>query len=275
MPITGGLDRAVARAASIGATALQVFTHNQRQWTMPPLAAGAAPRFAAARRDWGGHPVAAHDSYLPNLANPDPEKRARSQAAFAAELVRAQTLDIPFLVTHPGAHLGAGAERGLALYARTLDAAIEASGTSAPRILLETTAGCGTTLGSTFAELARILETSRHPDRLGVCLDTCHAFAAGYDLATSAGFHATMAELRATVGADAVRFLHLNDSQHPLGSHKDRHEHIGQGHLGPNAFRNVLNHPDLAALPMTLETPKDETLAHDLRNLTTLAGLIE
>ncbi len=281
MSVSGGLHKAVERIRAVNGTALQVFTRNQRQWNPAPLSEEEIREFARARAQWGDYPVAAHDSYLINLANPDPDKAQKSAATFTAELERCAGLDIPLLVTHPGSHLGAGVDVGIERYAANLDKALEKAGERGPTVLLETTAGQGTNLGSTFEELAAIMAASRHAERLGVCLDTCHAFAAGYELRTPDGLDRTMDLLDRTVGLDRLKLVHLNDSKGDLGSHLDRHEHIGLGALGTEAFRLLLRFleadPDLRSVPLVLETPKDGTnkdgLAYDRRNLALLRRL--
>ena len=275
MSISGGLDRAVERVRSVNGTALQLFTRNQRQWTAPELTPEEIDAFRAARAEWGDYPVAVHDSYLVNLANGKAEQAERSLAAFAEELRRVEALGIPLLVTHPGSHLGAGVERGGARYTARLDEAVERSGTSGVLVLLETTAGQGTNLGSTFEELAAIIAASKYPDRLGVCYDTCHTFAAGYDIRTPEAFDATFVRFDETVGLDRLRLLHINDSKHGLGSRKDRHEHIGEGAIGREGFRLLLADERLRRLPMVLETHKEKDLEEDRRNLRVLRELAE
>lgn len=274
MSIAGGLHKAVERIMAVDGTALQIFTRNQRQWNVPPLTDEAIGLFAEARTRWGDHPVAAHDSYLINMASPKPEAAEKSRNAFAEELRRCQALDIPWLVTHPGSHLGTGAQQGLATYATNLDAAIEQSETDSVTVLLETTAGQGTNLGSTFEELARIMEASRLEHRLGVCFDTCHAFAAGYDLRTAKAYEATFAEFDRLIGVERIGFFHLNDSKTALGEKKDRHEHIGKGHIGETGFGLLMNDVRFADRPGTLETDKGDDLEEDRRNLALLRSLM-
>jgi deoxyribonuclease-4 len=257
----------------VDGTALQIFTRNQRQWKIPELTEYDAELFAAAWAQWGDYPVAAHDSYLINLASDKEDLLKRSILAFAEELRRIETLSIPYLVTHPGSHLGAGVETGIRRYAANLDRAIEQSGTAKGMILLETTAGQGTNLGSTFEELAAIIEASAHPDRLGVCYDTCHTFAAGYDIRTPEAYAATFDAFDRIIGLDRLKFFHLNDTKNEFDSRKDRHEHIGRGEIGERGFRNLMRDPRFADIPKTLETPKKEDLQDDVRNLTLLREL--
>ncbi|MGE4421521.1 MAG: deoxyribonuclease IV [Pseudodesulfovibrio sp.] len=273
MSIAGGLHMAFERIMRVDGTALQIFTRNQRQWKVPELTEYDAELFAAAWSQWGDYPVAAHDSYLINLASNKEDLLKRSVLAFAEELKRIETLSIPYLVTHPGSHLGAGVEAGIERYTANLDRAIERSGTKKGLILLETTAGQGTNLGSTFEELAAIIEASAHPDRLGVCYDTCHTFAAGYDIRTPQAFAATFEAFDRIIGLDRLKFFHLNDTKNAFGSRKDRHEHIGQGEIGVEGFRNLMRDPRFKDIPKTLETPKKEDLQDDVRNLTLLREL--
>lgn len=273
MSIAGGLHMAFEHIRAVRGTALQIFTRNQRQWRIPELSACDADLFAMAWSQWGDYPVAAHDSYLINLASPDPDLAERSLAAFSEELRRVEALNIPYLVTHPGSHLGAGVDAGIVRYAAALDQAIDGSRTSRAMVLLETTAGQGTNLGSTFEELARIMELSRHPDRLGVCYDTCHTFAAGYDIRTPETYAATFDRFDRIIGLPRLRFFHLNDTKSDFASRKDRHEHIGQGAIGLEGFRLLMRDPRFVRVPKVLETPKDKDLADDVRNLTLLRRL--
>lgn len=273
--VAGGLHLAFARIASVGGEALQIFTRNQRQWLAPPLTAEEVALFRRHWKEAGGLPVASHASYLINLGGGRPAQAERSVRAFAAELERCDSLGIPWAVIHPGSHGGAGIEAGLANVVRNLDRVFELAGKgSAVTVLLETTAGQGTGLGSRFAELAWIIGRTRFPERLGVCFDTCHVFAAGYDLRTDAAYAATMAEFDRTVGLERLRFFHLNDCRKDLGSRVDRHEHIGRGLIGLEGFRLLLNDRRFAAHPMTLETPKGDDLAEDRENLRLLRSLL-
>lgn len=273
MSIAGGLYMAFEHIGRVGGTALQIFTRNQRQWKIPPLTEYNAELFAEAWEQWGEYPVAAHDSYLINLASDQEDRAKRSILSFAEEMRRVETLKIPFLVTHPGSHLGRGVEAGIERYAANLDRAIEQSGTDAGMILLETTAGQGTNLGSSFEELAAIISLSKHADRLGVCYDTCHTFAAGYDIRTPETYAATFDAFDRIIGLDRLRFFHVNDSKTEFDSRKDRHEHIGQGHIGLDGFRNLMQAPRFANIPKILETPKGKDLEDDIRNLDLLRQL--
>ncbi len=274
MSVAGGLAAAFVRLERAGGEALQIFTRNQRQWRAAPVTAEEAASFRAAWHRAGGPPVAAHDSYLINLASDMPETVRKSGAALAGELDRCAALGIDFLVMHPGSHLGGGVKEGIGRFVYHLDAVL-ADSDSAVTVLLETTAGQGTNLGARFEELAAMIDRSRHPQRLGVCFDTCHAFAAGYDIRTPATYHRTFAEFDRLLGLDRLRLFHLNDSLNGLGSRVDRHTHIGQGEIGLEAFRFLMNDPRFASRPMILETPKGDDLAEDIENLTLLRSLVE
>ncbi|WP_319470072.1 deoxyribonuclease IV [uncultured Pseudodesulfovibrio sp.] len=275
MSIAGGLHMAFERIQAVDGTALQIFTRNQRQWKIPPLTPYDIELFTVAREQWGDFPIAAHDSYLINLASPKEEQAERSRIGFSEELRRIEALSVPYLVTHPGSHLGEGVEAGIRRYVENLDRAIEDSGTQTGMVLLETTAGQGTNLGSTFEELARIIELSAHSDRLGVCYDTCHTFAAGYDIRTPEAYAKTFDAFDRLIGLDRLRFFHLNDTKNEFNSRKDRHEHIGQGEIGLEGFRNLMQDPRFAEIPKTLETPKDKDLEDDRRNLAILRKMAE
>lgn len=275
MSIAGGLHMAFEHIRKVEGTALQIFTRNQRQWKIPPLSKVDIDVFGAAWEQWGDYPIAAHDSYLINLASPKDEQAERSRIGFAEELRRVEALNVPWLVTHPGSHLGQGVEAGIERYAANLDLAIEASGTEKAVVLLETTAGQGTNLGSSFEELGGIIAASKHPERLGVCYDTCHTFSAGYDIRTPEAYAKTFDAFDRIIGLDRLKFFHLNDTKHDLEAKKDRHEHIGKGFIGLDGFRNLMQDPRFALTPKTLETPKDKDLKDDMRNLQTLRQLQE
>jgi deoxyribonuclease-4 len=248
----------VEAASELACDCLQVFVKNQRQWSAPPLALTAVDRFKAALERTGVGPVVAHASYLVNLGSPDEQTRTRSVAALEEELARCQMLGIPYLVVHPGATLDAPKGVALRYVARSLDE-IRAARRSEPRepmILLETTAGQGTTIGHRLEHLADILAAVREPARIGVCLDTCHLFAAGYDFREPEAYAGLMDAIDRTTGLSAVRCVHVNDSKRELGSRVDRHEHIGIGKIGKRGFAHFLNDPRWAHTPMILETPK-------------------
>ncbi len=274
--VSGGLHRAFDHIASVGGESLQIFTRNQRQWQALPLTEEEIESFKESWKKAGAIPVAAHASYLINLGSGNKKQAARSVVAFTGELNRCDALDIPWVVIHPGSHGGDGIDAGLANVARNLDKVFKGAGKdSTVKVLLETTAGQGTGLGSSFDELARIIELSQYSDRLGVCFDTCHVFAAGYDFRTLETYHHTFQEIERHLGLERICFFHLNDSKKELGSKVDRHEHIGKGMIGLEGFRHLLNDPRFAGHPMTLETPKGKDLEEDRVNLATLRRLLE
>lgn len=272
--VSGGLHLAFERIKRVGGEALQIFTRNQRQWTPVELKEEEVLLYREAHEKSGSMPVASHGSYLVNFATAKEELLKKSTRAFVLELQRCQQLEIPYVVLHPGSHGGDGVEVGLNRFVAGLDHAIEQSETEV-EVLIETTAGQGTGLGASFEELAYILQNSQHSSQLGVCVDTCHVFAAGYDIRSAESYNAAISELDHQVGLQRVKFFHLNDSKKELGSRVDRHEHIGKGAIGLAGFKNLLNDPRFADLPMTLETPKGDDLKEDRQNLKTLRSLIE
>ena len=275
MSISGGIALAFDRLAQVEGEALQIFTANQRQWQPKTPTAAEIETFKVRRRQAAGVPVAAHDSYLINLASPNPETEGKSLAAFSEELRRCAALGVEYLIMHPGSHLGEGVEAGLRRFTANLDRAIgEADIGLQVMVLLETTAGQGTNLGASFEELATIIAASAHPKQLGVCYDTCHTFAAGYDIRTPKGYAETMARFDQLLGLERLRFFHLNDAGKGLGSRIDRHAHIGQGEITVEGFRNLVNDPRFSNHPMVLETPKSEDLHEDRENLQLLRSLV-
>ena len=275
MSISGGIALAFDRLAEVEGEALQIFTANQRQWQPKTPTPAEIEAFKARRRLAPGVPVASHDSYLINLASPNPETTAKSIVAFRDELRRCAALGVEYLVAHPGSHLGEGVAAGLKRFAANLDRAFAEAGTGHQvMVLLETTAGQGTNLGASFEELATIIAASAHPEQLGVCYDTCHTFVAGYDIRTPKAYAETMTEFDRLLGLERLRFFHLNDATKGLGSRIDRHAHIGQGEITVAGFRNLINDPRFADHPMVLETPKSDDLHEDRNNLKLLRSLL-
>ncbi len=271
--VAGGLHNAFERASQATCKVVQIFSKNQKQWVAKPLASADIERFCAAHQDFGACPLLAHDSYLINLGSPDEALWEKSIAAFAVELERCQQLGISYLVTHPGAHVGSGEDAGLERVGAALRRLLAAGTGGATTILQETTAGQGTALGHRFEHLGRLIElTDGHP-RVGVCLDTCHVLAAGYDFRTPAGYATTFDRFNQLVGLDRLKAFHLNDSKTDLGSHVDRHTHIGEGFIGLEGFRLLLNDQRFQHHPMVLETPKEPDESADITNLQTLRGL--
>ena len=268
-----GLHLAFDRIAHVGGEALQIFTRNQRQWNPKPLTQNEVEKFKASRQAHGNMIVAAHASYLINLASAKEELLDKSIDSFVGELQRCHQLGIPYVVIHPGSHGGDGTEAGLDRFIGALDEVIERAGSST-MVLLETTAGQGTSLGSRFEEIAHIRDNSRVPEKLGVCLDTCHIFAAGYDIRSKAAYDKTIKDFDRLIGLEHLFFFHLNDSKKELGSRVDRHEHIGRGCIGSEGFSHFLNDARFATHPMTLETPKGDDLQEDIENLAALRSLL-
>jgi len=273
--IAGGVENALLSAERLGCGTVQLFTKNCNQWVGKPFGPGEPARFRRTLRRTGLKFATAHDSYLINLASADPALWRKSVEAFADEIERAAALGLTYLVTHPGAHVGAGEEVGLANVVRALDEIHRRYPDVRVKVLLELTAGQGSCLGCRFEDLAAILAQVREPKRLGVCFDTCHALAAGYPLGTEAEYQATMGAFDRVIGLKWLKLFHLNDSKKGLGSRVDRHEHIGRGHLGLEPFRRILNDPRFQKTPMILETPKegDDGREMDPVNLEVLRGL--
>ncbi len=271
--IAGGLHLALERGQRVGADVIQIFAKNQMQWSARPYRPEEVSRFREAVQETGVKPITVHAAYLINPASPRPEIWELSLQALVDELQRAHLLGIPYLVVHPGSHLGDGEETGLKRVARTLEAAYRRAEVEGVTVLLETTAGQGHTLGYRPDHLARILE--QVPELpLGVCLDTCHVFAAGFDLRSPEGWEALIAAFQISTGLSAVRVLHVNDSRHPVGSRKDRHARIGQGYMGLQGFHLLLHQEPLCRLPMVLEIPGGlEAYAGDLVLLRKLAEM--
>lgn len=273
--IAGGLPRAFDRAQSAGCESLQIFVKSNRSWAVSPLAEEEVARFRARAAETGIQPVVGHASYLLNLGTLDEALWTRSRDTLLVELERCEALGLPFLVLHPGSHVGAGEEVGLARVARALGELHAAAPGLQCRVLLETTAGQGSNLGYTFEQLAWLIEHTPGGERLGVCFDTCHVFAAGYELRTPEGYAATLETFDRVIGVDRLQAIHLNDCRGDLGSRLDRHEHIGKGCIGLQGFRRLLNDRRLVGLPGLLETPKGDDLREDRENLAVLRSLVE
>ena len=272
MSIAGGPVRAIERGQSVGCDVVQVFTRNNNRWQAPALTADQVVAWQSAQQETGVHAVAAHGSYLINLATPDEALWQKSQKAARDELRRSKMLDIPGYVLHPGAHVGSGTDAGIRRVAEAVNRVL--AETEETRLLLETTAGQGTSIGHTFEELATIGERVNQSQRLGFCLDTAHVFAAGYDLSTQEGYDITWRAFDRIIGLEHLDLIHLNDSKRELGSGVDRHEHIGRGMIGLAAFWRLANDSRLAGVSMVLETPKDVTLVQDKWSLDILRTLV-
>jgi deoxyribonuclease-4 len=271
---SGGVDLTLARGEELELESLQLFSKNERQWVGKPLDPAVIDRFREEVTRTGITKLVVHDSYLINLASPKPDILAKSIPAFADELARCDVLGIPYLVTHPGAHTGSGVEAGIGQFAASLNEIYASMPDSTTLTLLETTAGQGTALGRSFEEIAAIIERVDQKERVGVCLDTCHVFAAGYDYRTPELYAEMMGHFDAMIGLDRLKVIHLNDSKNPLGSNKDRHDHIGEGEIGLEGFRQFMNDLRLEGIPGILETEKDASGDMDRRNLSTLRSLV-
>lgn len=275
MSISGGVDKAVLRGHDLGCETIQIFTRSPRQWRPRALKEDEVLRFRKNQRETGIDPVVAHDCYLINLGSPDEDLWQKSLRVLVEEIGHCEALQIPYLVIHPGSHVGAGEEEGLRRIAQALDEARRQTADYHVLVLLEITAGQGTNLGYSFGQLSRLLELVRDDGWLGICFDTCHAFAAGYELRTREGYESTFRELDALIGLRRLKVVHLNDAKGDLGSRLDRHEHIGRGLLGLEPFRMLLNDERFEQLPMVLETPKEPDSDQDKENLRVLRSLIE
>jgi len=275
MSIAGGVDKALLRGEEVGCDAMQIFTKNNNQWRAAPLTERVIEAYKTNRRQAGIDPILAHDSYLINIASPEKDLYRKSLEALQIEVARAAALEIPYLVIHPGAHLGSGEAEGIKRIVEALETVLEGPQASPVMICLETTAGQGSSLGYRFEHLAAIRGGVTRQERVGICVDTCHIFAAGYEIRSQKAYEETMRQLHSLIGLDHVTCVHLNDSRRELGSRVDRHAHIGRGQIGLEGFRLLINDPRLQHIPMILETPKGEDpVAADRRNLAILRRLV-
>src|SRR3989338_5370782 len=274
MSIAGGVDKALLEGKKVDCDVIQIFTKSSRQWAAQPYAKEEIENFHANQKESGIVMVIAHDSYLLNLGSPDQGLRKRSVSGFIDEMERCESLSIPYLVAHPGAHVGAGEEEGIKTIARSLDEIHKGCPKYNVSVALEITAGQGSNLGYRFEQIRAMIDATRESDRLRVCFDTEHAFAAGYDIRTREGYERTFSEFDELIGLKLLAAFHLNDSKKEFHSRVDRHEHSGKGHIGVEAFRRLMNDQRFWALPMCLETPKGPDLKEDRENLTLLRSLI-
>lgn len=270
----GGVHQALLRAKAIGANTCQIFAKNNNQWlAKKPLTDEEIGKFFENKRTCGIEIIFSHAGYLINLASPDQKNSGLSLKSLAQEMERAIALELDFVVLHPGAHVGGGMKKGIEKIAQNIRNVLEKFPHRRTWLLLETTAGQGTSVGHRFEQLAAILDFVRDIPRVGICLDTCHVFAAGYDFRTPEDYQKIWREFDRTIGFKKLKALHLNDSKQELGSRVDRHQHIGQGKIGPEGFRLLMRDKRLAQIPMVLETPKqDDPLKYDRMNLEKLRG---
>ena len=275
MSIGGGVHTAIERGCSIRCTAIQMFVKNNMQWFARPLDRAEIRAFLEHRERGQLSSIFAHANYLINLATTNPQFHENSIRALAEELTRAHQLELPFLVLHPGAHLGAGENAGLDKIAASIDRVFQNIPKVKARIALETTAGQGSCLGHTFEQIAYIIDNVREPERLCVCIDTAHLFAAGYDIGTAAGVRRTFRKFDNLIGRERLVAIHVNDSKTARGSRVDRHEHIGKGKIGLDAFLFIMREARFRKIPKVLETPKGKEMREDVKNMAKLRSLAE
>jgi deoxyribonuclease-4 len=274
MSISGGVDKAFDRGQQIGCDTMQIFTKNNNQWRAAPLTDEAVQRYHQRQSETGITPVVAHSSYLLNLASPDDALWHKSIDSLVLELQRCEVLGILHLVIHPGSHMGSGEGVGVQRIAQALDITHGRLPDVRVKVTLETTSGQGDHLGYRFEQIADMIHSANAPGRLAVCFDTCHALTAGYDFRTPEGYAGVFRQFDAIIGLDRLAVFHLNDSAKEAGSRRDRHAHIGEGFVGLEAFRMLLNDPRFEKIPMLLETPKSEDMHEDVENLARLRALI-
>ncbi|MGZ6212621.1 MAG: deoxyribonuclease IV [Candidatus Binataceae bacterium] len=273
--IAGGVSQSLARGQQIGCDCIQIFTKSSRQWAAKPYSVEEIEAFKSAQAETGIKMVVAHDSYLLNLGAPDDKLRKRSVEGLIDELERCESLAVPFLIAHPGAHVGSGEGAGITTVARSIDEAHKSCAGFKTRVALEITAGQGSNLGYSFPQMERIFDAVKENDRLRLCFDTEHAFAAGYDLRSVEGYERTFTELDEHVGIKRVVAFHLNDSLKPFHSRVDRHQHIGKGYLGVEPFDRLLHDPRFIGIPMCLETEPGPDMKDIAEDLVTLRNLVE
>ena len=273
--IAGGLCNAISRGQTATCDVVQIFNKSNNQWRAKKLGAEEIERYFAAQGETGITAVCSHNSYLINLASPDEALNEKSYAAFKIEVERCNLLKIPNLVFHPGSHVGSGEEAGMDLIARNLNRLADEIPDNTVTLCLEATAGQGSNLGYRFEQLAYIIDRIDHDGQVGVCLDSCHIFAAGYPITEPADYAETMRQFDSIVGRSRIKIFHINDSKRKLGSKVDRHEHIGQGEIGPGGVANIVNDPTMETVPMILETPKDDDLQEDIDNLRMLRSMVK
>ena len=273
--ISGGLFNAITRGQDATCDVVQIFNKSNNQWRAKSLTDAEIDRYFEVQQETGVAAICSHNSYLINLASPDPALNEKSYEAFKIEVERCNRLRIPNLVFHPGSHVGSGESAGLDKIAANLVRILDEVSDNEVTLCLEATAGQGTNLGYSFEQLAQIIDGVGDDQRIGVCLDSCHIFAAGYGLIDPAEYADTMRQFEEVVGFERLKVMHINDSKKERGSRVDRHEHIGEGHIGLDGFRNLVNDSRMERVPMVLETPKEDDLQEDIANLKTLRSLRE
>ena len=271
MSISGTIDQAVDRALELGCDTFQMFTRNPRGWKFKKLEPEEASAFKRKLESSGLSPAVAHMPYLPNLSSPKKTIYNRSVKSLAAELDRCASLNIPYLVTHLGSHLGKGADVGLTQISAAVNQALSQN-KGGVMLLLENMAGTRNSMGSSFEDIRRIVDRIEQKHRIGVCLDTAHAYSAGYDLRTPRGLEETIGKFDSTLGIRYMKVVHLNDSKGGLGCGRDRHEHVGKGYIGRDGFRALFKHDALKDLPFIMETPEVKDEAAEIRRVRAIAG---
>jgi len=275
MSIAGGAFNAFISGKKVGCATIQIFTKNNNQWNAKPLSEAEIAEFKKQQKETGISPVVAHNGYLINVATPDKALATKSKEAMLVEMQRAEQLGVPILVMHPGSHVGTGEKEGIKRIAEAIDWLYAKTKGYQVQIALETTAGQGSHLGYRFEQLAEIIDLTEDKKRLAICLDTCHVFAAGYDIRSKTGYEKTMAEFDKIIGLKKLQAIHFNDSVKDFGSRVDRHAHIGQGKIGKAGFGFFMNDKRLENIPKLLETPKDKEGKFDRMNLATLRKLVK
>ena len=275
MSISGGVFNALLYGQELGCTTIQIFTKNNNQWKAKELTPEDVKKFFESQKETEISPVVGHNGYLINLASPKEDVYNLSRESMLVELKRAELLGLPYLVMHPGSHLGSGENEGIRKIARSIDWLHQKTKGFEVKICLETTAGQGSAIGYRFEHLAEIIERVKEKERLGVCYDTCHAFAAGYDIRTKKAYEATFKEFDKVVGLSRLKVIHVNDSVKDLDSRVDRHQHIGEGKIGLDGFRLLMNDKRWEKIPKILETPKERGAAKDRKNLNVLKSLVK
>jgi len=275
MSAAGGVDKAILRGEKLGCTTIQMFTKNNNQWKSKPLSENEVEKFILLSRGSNINPIFAHTSYLINLASHNKINFRKSYESFIDEMQRCEVLKIPYLVMHPGSTLGKDVKTGINIISDALNKIFSEKKESMLMICLETTAGQGYNIGYRFEQIAEIIEKTSEEHRLGVCLDTCHVFAAGYDIRDEKSYNKTFREFDTVIGIKRLKIIHINDSKRELGSRVDRHEHIGRGLIGVKAFDLIMNDRKLKGIPKILETPKGEDMKEDTMNMKILLGLLK
>lgn len=273
--VEGGVDSAITKAEEFGFTAIQIFTRNNNRWVSKPLSEKEINLFKEKLSNSNIKVVVSHDSYLINLCAIDKEILDKSRVAFKDELDRCELLGIPYLNFHPGSHGGAGEDEGIKLIAESLNLLHQQTKNYKVKSMLEATAGQGKALGYKFEQLAKIIELVEEKERMCVCIDTAHIFAAGYNIKDPKDYKKVMSEFDNIIGLDLLKCIHMNDSKKPLGSRVDRHDHIGQGEIGLEGFTNIMNDKKLKDVALILETPKSKDQHEDLENVKTLLSLVK